>query len=735
MPQPFALPAFYLPYPARLNPHLEQAREHSRRWARGMGMLEGSGIWEQQDLDAHDYPLLCAYTHPDCDASELSLVTDWHVWVFFFDDHFLETFKRTRDRAGAQAHLDRLPAFMPLNLPFPMPEPRNPVEAGLADLWLRTVPGSSRDWRERFALSTAHLLDESIWELANIGLGRIPNPVEYLEMRRKVGGAPWSAGLVEHAAGAEVPAAVAHSRPLRVLRDTFSDAVHLRNDLFSYQREIEEEGELSNGVLVLETFLELPTQQAADRVNDLVTSRMQQFEDTALTELGPLFADHGLDAGEAARVLAYVKGLQDWQAGGHEWHLRSSRYMNGGGVNGPIPGGSSGLPLGTLGTSALDVGRLAAATGAQRVGNFTFVPHHRTGPSLVPELRLPAAPRLNPHVGAARRNAVDWARRNGMFDPDPLLRGRPLWTADLLDDFDFAGFTAYTLPDASAGRLDLVTTFVTWGSYGDDHFSAVHGRDPVGAKAAAARLLALTAPDRAEPVVPANALERGLADLWARAAEKLSPEGRDTVRTLLADLLDGWLTEIANRAHHRIPDPVDYLETRRSTIGSGFFLGLPGLLGPALPAGVGGSGTMRALEAATADHVGLVNDLFSYQREVEFEGDFHNAALVVRHFLDCGYPEAARIVGDLAAARLDQFEHLAARELPVLCDGLRLAPEARRAVDDRVRYLRTVMTANLHWHGVTRRYREADLRRHHGRGLPGPTGPGTSALRLPLPTA
>jgi germacradienol/geosmin synthase len=95
MSQPFELPDFYLPYPARLNPHLDVARVHSTQWARDMGMLEGSGVWEQADLDAHDYPLMCAYTHPDCDAGELCLITDWYVWVFFFDDHFLEVFKRT----------------------------------------------------------------------------------------------------------------------------------------------------------------------------------------------------------------------------------------------------------------------------------------------------------------------------------------------------------------------------------------------------------------------------------------------------------------------------------------------------------------------------------------------------------------------------------------------------------------------------------------------------------------
>jgi germacradienol/geosmin synthase len=317
--QPFELPDFYSPYPARLNPHVDEARRHSTRWARDMGMLEGSGIWDESDLAAHDYALLCAYTHPDATGADLSLVTDWYVWVFFFDDHFLELFKRSDDRRGGKAYLDRLPAFMPMDLgTSAMPEPRNPVEAGLADLWTRTVPAMSPGWRVRFAESTRNLLNESLWELSNIGAGRVPNPVEYIEMRRKVGGAPWSAGLVEYAAHAEVPDTVARHRPLRVLRDAFSDGVHLRNDLFSYQRETQDEGELSNGVLVLETFLGCSTQEAAEAVNDLLTSRIQQFEHTALTELAPLCAGRGLDPGQAADVAAYVKGLQDWQAGGHE---------------------------------------------------------------------------------------------------------------------------------------------------------------------------------------------------------------------------------------------------------------------------------------------------------------------------------------------------------------------------------------------------------------------------------
>jgi germacradienol/geosmin synthase len=326
--RPYELPDFYMPYPARLNPHLNTAREHTKAWAREMGMLDapadspGANVWDEAGFDSMDFALLCAYTHPDTPSRELDLVTDWYVWVFYFDDHFLEIYKRSQDQAGAKEYLDGLPAFMPLDPADTAPEPTNPVERGLIDLWARTVPYRSPEWRLRFFESTKNLLYESTWELSNISGNRVPNPIEYIEMRRKVGGAPWSADLVEHAAFVEVPARVADSRPMRVLKDTFADGVHLRNDIFSYQRETQGEGEINNCVLVLERFLDVTPQRAADLTNNILTSRLHQFENTALTELPSLFEEYGLNLPERESVLLYVKGLQDWQSGGHEWHMR-----------------------------------------------------------------------------------------------------------------------------------------------------------------------------------------------------------------------------------------------------------------------------------------------------------------------------------------------------------------------------------------------------------------------------
>ncbi|WP_240973849.1 germacradienol/geosmin synthase [Nonomuraea composti] len=721
MSQPFELPDFYQPYPARLNPHLEQARAHSKQWARDMGMLEGSGVWEEADLDAHDYPLMCAYTHPDCDAVELGLITDWYVWVFFFDDHFLEVFKRTGDLRGGKEYLKRLARFMPMGADLTVPEPVNPVEAGLADLWPRTVPGMSTGWRGRFAESTRNLLNESLWELANINSGRVANPVEYIEMRRKVGGAPWSAGLVEHAVRAEVPAALAATRPLRVLKDSFSDAVHLRNDLFSYQREVGDEGELSNGVLVLEKFLGCTTQEAANAVNDLLTSRMQQFEHTAAFELGPLFAEHAVDPLSAADVLAYVKGLQDWQSGGHEWHLRSSRYMN----------------ERARATRPLGMSSLVDALGAKRLRNVAHVPYQRVGPSVIPDLYVPFDLKLSPHLDAARRNLVAWCAAMGMLEPRNGAAGPAVWDEARLIDIDLPLCAAGLNPGASPEELDLASFWLAWGTYGDDYFPVVFGRSRnlPAAQVMVARFGLFMPLDGTAPPAPANALERGLADVWARTAGPMPLADRAKLRAAVEEMCESWLWELAGEISRHVPDPVDYVEMRRATFGSRLTMSLCRLRhSKGIPEEFFASGPVVALENAMMDAGTLVNDVFSYQKEVEFDGEVHNCVLVTQTFFDCDYPAALGIVRDLQESRVRQFQHLVEHELPIVCDDFGLDAAARREVDAFVIELRDWLAGILNWHRHCFRYDEPSLLRHHALPprwrLRGPSGLGTSAADI-----
>jgi germacradienol/geosmin synthase len=743
--QAFTLPDFYLPYPARLNPNLEQTRAHSSAWAKDMGMLDapkpsGGVVWDQVALDKMDYALMCAYTHPDCDGPTLDLITDWYVWVFFFDDHFLENFKHSRDSTGGRAYLDHLELFMTREGETP-PEPTNPAEAGLKDLWERTVPAMSTAWRERFITSTHNLMVESMWELNNIDIGRIANPIEYMQMRRRVGGAPWSANLVEYASRAEIPDAIAALRPMEVLSDTFSDAVHLRNDLFSYQREVREEGENSNAVLVFEKFFDLPTQDAADLVNDLLTSRLQQFEHTALVDVPAVLLEHAIPAHQQVRVGLYVKGLQDWQAGGHEWHARSSRYMNEGAVAStpnPLGGPTEFASAVTLFASA--PGRLGLRT---RVAQYSHQPHEPVGHLPLPEIYQPYPERSAPHLDAVRAHGVEWTRAMGMFDSVPGIEVGGIWSEPYFADLDLAYCAVRINPEGTVEDVNLSADWLAWGTYADDYYPVVFGptHDLAAAKLMNERLTLFMPEDGGLTPEPANPLETGLTDLWQRTIEPMTTPARREFRAAVTSMVDSWLWELANHAENRIPDPIDYVEMRRRTFGADLTMDLARLAHfNVVPAEIYQNRVMHELVTAAHDHACFANDLFSYQKEIEFEGELHNIVLVVQKFLNVDRLRARDIVNKLMTARMEQFEHIVANDLPAMFTELDLDEEIQQVLTAQAEGLKAWMAGVLAWHYHTLRYPQAQL---HARYRPTitatssfrqtslqPTGLGTSALRL-----
>ncbi|HEX3778034.1 MAG TPA: germacradienol/geosmin synthase [Pseudonocardiaceae bacterium] len=738
--QAFTLPDFYLPYPARLNPNLERSRVHSAAWAKDMGMLDapkpsGGVVWDEAALAKMDYALMCAYTHPDCDGPTLDLITDWYVWVFFFDDHFLEQFKYSRDLAGARAYLDHLELFMTEDGRQP-PEPSNPAEAGLKDLWERTVPAMSPAWRRRFITSTHNLMVESMWELNNIDIGRIANPIEYMQMRRRVGGAPWSANLVEFAAQAEIPAQIAALRPMEVLSDTFSDAVHLRNDLFSYQREVREEGENSNAVLVFEKFFDCPTQVAAELVNDQLTSRLQQFEHTALVDVPGVLVEYAIAPDDQLRVAAYVKGLQDWQAGGHEWHARSSRYMNEGTVASaasPFAGPTEFASAANLFT--LSPGRLGLR---RRAAQYSYRPFEQVGHLPLPEIYMPYPIRINTNLDAARRHSVEWSRQMGFFESVPGVEVGAIWTERQFLGFDFAYCASMIHADATPEGLDLSTDWLGWGTYADDYFPVVFGttHNLAAAKLCNERLSLFMPLDAEATPAPVNPLETALADLWQRTIEPMAMPARREFRDAVAKMTESWLWELANHAENRIPDPIDYVEMRRRTFGSELTMDLARLANfDVVPEELYQNRVMHELDTAAHDYACFINDLFSYQKEIEFEGELHNMVLVIQKFLDVDRLRARDVVNDLMTARMQQFEHIVANDLPAMFVELNLSEEVQQLLTRHAEELKEWMSGILEWHRKTKRYPEANLladRTPNGAisFTFQPTGLGTAALRL-----
>ena len=285
-----------------------------------------------------------------------------------------------------------------------------------------------------------------------------------------------------------------------VLRDTFSDAVHLRNDLFSYQREVQEEGENSNAVLVFERFFDCSTQEAAELVNELLTSRLQQFENTALTEVPrPLRRARGTAAARAARRCRLRQGV----AGLAVRRARVARplqpvHERGRHAGGPLAGPTG---LGTVGLQARPHARAARAGSA----SIRPCPASRSGTCRCPRCTCRS------RSGRARtcdgpQHAVGWARQMGMFDAVPGVDGRRSVGRAPVRGFDLAHCAAMIHADATPEQLDLSSDWLTWGTYGDDYFPVRlrHAPRPRRARSVQRAAVAVHAAGRRADPEPAN---------------------------------------------------------------------------------------------------------------------------------------------------------------------------------------------------------------------------------------
>jgi germacradienol/geosmin synthase len=127
--------------------------------------------------------------------------------------------------------------------------------------------------------------------------------------------------------GREIKREIYRTRPMLRLASAASDCGCLTNDLFSYRKEVEVEGELHNCVLVMQNFLGVHAHRGNEVVADLLASRVRQFEHIVATELPALFDELGLDVATREILQGYVIGLQEWMAGILRWHQASTRYQ------------------------------------------------------------------------------------------------------------------------------------------------------------------------------------------------------------------------------------------------------------------------------------------------------------------------------------------------------------------------------------------------------------------------
>jgi hypothetical protein len=295
------VPSFDMPFAARLSPHVDRVRQHTRPWTEAF-------------YDAADYGGFGPLTHPTASLEDLKHINDWHTWGFHVTDAFQAGFLRPRNIAGGKAFVAALKSVLSGSAPSP-----NPAERGLADL----VSRSTLDNEDQEHL--VEFFDALLWELHNSAQGRVPDPIDLVEMRRRSIATELSAKLARKSVDAELPAELLRNSTMRALVDSFGDVPALRQEILGFDHLHATGGSTTSAVLAVRQFFDCELQQAVSVVADLIAARLRQIV-SIIGELPSISDEYALDAEAKAGLHRYAEALKSWLAGELLWSQRSGRF-------------------------------------------------------------------------------------------------------------------------------------------------------------------------------------------------------------------------------------------------------------------------------------------------------------------------------------------------------------------------------------------------------------------------
>lgn len=311
---------FGCPWPLRVSPFLDPARNHALAWMLEFGLTQDPEANERQ---YRDWKLgeAAAYFYPDATPEGLDLAADLMGWYFApFDDEFDN--ELGRDPLGAAALCGDLIAV--LDLPDDTPLPVSyPVVVAFADIWRRSNRGMSNAWRQRAAQHWKKYIIGQLAEVINRKHRRTLDPVSHLRQRVATTSSDSIADLFEPVSGYEVPDLAWHVPMLDELRQLGAEIVSITNDLVSADKE-EAQGDTTNNLLLILEYQEHCSRgEAIARMRQMTHERFARF--LRLEQQVPDLDDVLTPDGSVA-VRRHVAGLHDLLAGDNEWEHTSGRY-------------------------------------------------------------------------------------------------------------------------------------------------------------------------------------------------------------------------------------------------------------------------------------------------------------------------------------------------------------------------------------------------------------------------
>lgn len=313
-----ASPSVLCPFTPAISPHADAVQRWSLHWATRHGLLKRPGA-RAAFARARFANLMCR-AHPEAAEPELRLATAWLISIFVLDD-LLER-ALVRDPEPARAAVTEVVRLLRDQRPAPVLGTAlgRPVAAALGEVWRRTEPRVSADWRERFVGHVADYLAGTLWEAGNRIEDRPPRLEEYRKMRHHSAATDMFFDLIEPMHGVELPPGLLEDPDFATARRAAGTVIGIFNDLISWPKEAAV-GDHHNIVFSFQREHRLPLEEAVLAAVAEHDERVLEFQ----------VARDRLEArwwGDPTCVIG-IGDLVHWIRGNVDWSLESGRYTPG----------------------------------------------------------------------------------------------------------------------------------------------------------------------------------------------------------------------------------------------------------------------------------------------------------------------------------------------------------------------------------------------------------------------
>lgn len=290
------------PYPVKISPYYLEIRREANAWF--LSYQPFATRERDQFLVESDIPYLAAICLPAAARDRLRNACDLMALLIYRDDEF--------DHASGQEREEMIAAAQRCL----RDEPDNAASKWLApfrDVWQRITAHSTADQRDRLLTTIEDYL---------AGCAAMTRPVfttieDYLHLRRSSIGVRIDLALIEYALNLSL--SPRQKALLRRVDETHLDTMIVVQDLLSYGRAEDRDGDAENIVAQFTRIHDCSVATARSRSHELLRTRIAEFE----------VACHLVQAqrdGHSAQVGAYLEGTRDFSSGVIAWTAHSVRY-------------------------------------------------------------------------------------------------------------------------------------------------------------------------------------------------------------------------------------------------------------------------------------------------------------------------------------------------------------------------------------------------------------------------